>query len=260
MKKEDFLRELDSRLHILNETERKDILDEYAQHIDLKIANGLSEEDAAGDFGNIKELASEILSAYNVNLKYNKPDVTDTYKRIGSRIKKWFLERKEKMSDWWSRFKNKIKECICKNKEYSELRNSRKLQQIREEKQSDPVGNLDTETAIKKTNQTLNAKSGLKIDKELTYLAHLPGKFLRFCCKAFVFFLLVPAGFGALCFLFLFGSCLVLTIQGYPLAGVTIGSAGITMCLGALSVLFSGYCFGKRKRGMDYGKENHVEE
>lgn len=54
MKKEDFLRELDSRLHILNEAERKDILDEYAQHIDFKIANGLSEEDAAGGFWNIK--------------------------------------------------------------------------------------------------------------------------------------------------------------------------------------------------------------
>ena len=54
MKKEDFLRELDSRLHILNEAERKDIIDEYSQHIDLKIANGLSEEDAAGDFGDIK--------------------------------------------------------------------------------------------------------------------------------------------------------------------------------------------------------------
>lgn len=258
MKKEDFLRDLDSRLHILNETERKDILDEYAQHIDLKIANGLSEEDAAGDFGDIKELASEILSAYNVNLKYNKPDVTDTYKRVGEKIKKWLAIRKEKVACWWGRFKNKIKEYADKNNEYSELRTERKLQKIREDNQNEPK--TDQEIHMKVLKAPAEMKSNLRIEKELNNLKRMPGKLLSFCCKIFVFFILVPIGLGTISCLFIFGSCLVLTIQGYPLAGVTIGSAGLTMCLGALSAIFGRYCFGKRERGMDYGKENHVEE
>lgn len=258
MKKEDFLRDLDSRLHILNETERKDILDEYAQHIDLKIANGLSEEAAARDFGDIKELASEILSAYNVNLKYNKPDVTDTYKRVGEKIKKWFSLRKEKVAHCWGRFRNKIKEYADKNNEYSELRTERKLQKIREDNLNE--SKEDNEIQMKIPKASTEMKSSLSIKKELTNLKRMPGKLIRFCSKVFVLFILVPIGLGAISCLFLFGGCLVLSIQGYPLAGATIGSAGITMCLGALSVLLGGYCFGKRERGMEYGKENHVEE
>ena len=258
MKKEDFLRELDSRLHILNEAERKDILDEYAQHIDFKIANGLSEEDAAGDFGDIKELASEILSAYNVNLKYNKPDVADTYKRIGSRIKKWFLEHKDRASGCWGRFKNKIKEYVEKNNEYSEMRTERKLQKIREESMNEPKDAKEFQMNI--SNPPVSKKSSMRIEREFTALKRMPGKLLRSCCKVLVFFMLVPIGLGTISFLFVFGSCLVLTFQGYPLAGITIGSAGVTMCIGALTVLFGGYCFGKRERGMEYGKENHVEE
>lgn len=46
MNKELFLKELGDRLQILNEQERQELLEEYAQHIDLKIENGLSEEEA----------------------------------------------------------------------------------------------------------------------------------------------------------------------------------------------------------------------
>ena len=37
MNKTEFLQELEKRLHVLNEQERKDVLEEYAQHINLKI-------------------------------------------------------------------------------------------------------------------------------------------------------------------------------------------------------------------------------
>ena len=55
---------------MLEEREQQDILDEYAQHIDMKIQNGMSEEEAIGDFGPVKELAAEILEAYHVNPEY----------------------------------------------------------------------------------------------------------------------------------------------------------------------------------------------
>lgn len=55
---------------MLEEREQQDILDEYAQHIDMKIQNGMSEEEAIRDFGPVKELAAEILEAYHVNPEY----------------------------------------------------------------------------------------------------------------------------------------------------------------------------------------------
>ena len=63
MNKEGFLKELESHLRVLDDKEQQDILDEYAQHIDLKMKSGLSEEEAIRDFGNIGELAADILEA-----------------------------------------------------------------------------------------------------------------------------------------------------------------------------------------------------
>ena len=60
MNKEGFLKELESHLRVLDDKEQQDILDEYAQHIDLKMKSGLSEEEAIRDFGNIGELAADI--------------------------------------------------------------------------------------------------------------------------------------------------------------------------------------------------------
>ena len=70
MSKEAFLTELAGHLKVLEEREQQDILDEYAQHIDMKIQNGMSEEEAIGDFGPVKELAAESLEAYHVNPEY----------------------------------------------------------------------------------------------------------------------------------------------------------------------------------------------
>ena len=47
MSKEAFLTELAGHLKVLEEREQQDILDEYAQHIDMKIQNGMSEEELA---------------------------------------------------------------------------------------------------------------------------------------------------------------------------------------------------------------------
>ena len=46
MKKDEFLSLLEKRLHILNEKERQDILDEYRTHIEMKMQEGKDEEEA----------------------------------------------------------------------------------------------------------------------------------------------------------------------------------------------------------------------
>lgn len=73
MNKQEFLEKLSKRIHMLEDSEQKDILTEYAQHIDLRMHGGLSEEDAIKDFGDFDQLVSEILGAYHV-----KADLQDT--------------------------------------------------------------------------------------------------------------------------------------------------------------------------------------
>lgn len=68
--KESFLKELQSGLAVLAESEQQDILAEYAQHIDMRMAGGLTEEEAIRDFGDIHQLTAEILAAYHVNPSY----------------------------------------------------------------------------------------------------------------------------------------------------------------------------------------------
>lgn len=49
MNKDEFLNELKSYLSILEDEEQADILEEYTQHIDMKISTGLSEAEAIRD-------------------------------------------------------------------------------------------------------------------------------------------------------------------------------------------------------------------
>ncbi len=70
MKKERFLKELRKRLIVLNEQEVEDIIKEYQDHIKNKMEEGMSEEEAVKDFGDIDELAREILKAYKINVNY----------------------------------------------------------------------------------------------------------------------------------------------------------------------------------------------
>lgn len=69
MNKETFLRLLNHRLEIINEKERQDIIDEYTMHIEMKMQEGKSEEDAIADFGDFDELVENILDAYKIDTK-----------------------------------------------------------------------------------------------------------------------------------------------------------------------------------------------
>lgn len=68
--KDKFLKDLREYLSVLEDQEQEDILEEYAQHIDMKMQKGLSEEEAIRDFGSVKELAADILAAYHVDSEH----------------------------------------------------------------------------------------------------------------------------------------------------------------------------------------------
>ena len=76
MNKEKFLQELRGYLQVLEDQEQEDILEEYSQHIDMKLQKGLSEEEAIRDFGSMKELAAEILEAYHVKPGFRQRNMT----------------------------------------------------------------------------------------------------------------------------------------------------------------------------------------
>ena len=67
MLKSEFLELLNQKLSLINDKEREDIILEYGTYIDDKIASGVSEEEAVAGFGDVDELAKEILSAYKIN-------------------------------------------------------------------------------------------------------------------------------------------------------------------------------------------------
>ena len=129
MNKEGFLKELRDHLRVLDEREQEDIIDEYAQHIDLKMKSGLSEEEAISDFGNIAELAAEILEAYHVDPKFEEktkgivirtPDmekVSEGSRKLAGKAAALFgkiLEKIRKMKDTiagkWRAFSGKSKQ------------------------------------------------------------------------------------------------------------------------------------------------------
>ncbi len=77
MNKRELINYLENRLSVLNKAERDDIINEYVQHIDNKLKEGLTEKEAVETLGNIEDMVREILSAYNLDPDYeNKEDVS----------------------------------------------------------------------------------------------------------------------------------------------------------------------------------------
>lgn len=83
MNKKEFITALRRQLNILKESEIDDILQEYEQHIDDEVASGKTEEEAVENFGDIEELAREILDAYQLKTEVRHKGV--------DKIVKWFI-------------------------------------------------------------------------------------------------------------------------------------------------------------------------
>ncbi len=70
MNKNEFLSALAKKLSVLNDSEKEDIISEYTDTINEKVKNGMNEKEAVKDFGDIDDLAKEILKAYKINPDY----------------------------------------------------------------------------------------------------------------------------------------------------------------------------------------------
>lgn len=83
IKFEAYLRE---RLAILQASEIDEIVSEYLQHIELKILEGASEEEAIKDFGNLDDLVNDLLDAYKIDSKQRE------FKRFEYKAKRYLTE------------------------------------------------------------------------------------------------------------------------------------------------------------------------
>ena len=97
MTKREFLKELEDRLQMLDEKERKDMIEEYSQHISMCMKSGMKEEEAIEDFGDMDDLIAEILEAYHLDPEYEVKSRERSGKNRNCRFiaKRFFQEKNE---------------------------------------------------------------------------------------------------------------------------------------------------------------------
>ena len=121
MTKREFLKELEDRLQMLDEKERKDMIEEYSQHISMCMKSGMKEEEAIEDFGDMDDLIAEILEAYHLDPEYEVKSRERSGKTgIADLLPKDFFKKKSKEAELFA--EAEIKKEINKFT-YDKLRN-----------------------------------------------------------------------------------------------------------------------------------------
>ena len=290
MNKNTFLEELREHLQILEDQEQQDIMEEYAQHIDMKIQKGLSEEEAIKDFGSVKELAAEILEAYHVKPEFDRkktvvkmPDlkkvnisggkvafrhgfdwVKDRVKKAGQGIAGGFRW----LGRCWKAVIRRIKKLFRRkgaeeNMEEGLWTNS----MINGQDQAGETGGKAEQQSQRLVREADYGKgtdsSGL--GSFLRVIGHGIGALwhglvalciwgLKLCWNCGWMLFSLFCGFFALLTLAGLGMCMVLLFQGYPFVGILILCLGGICCFGALSAGAYSLLIRKKKEEPEAGK------
>lgn len=233
MDKREFLKELGNYLNILEEQEQQDILNEYSQHIEMKMEKGMSEEEAIEDFGNLEVLASEILSAYHIKLQEKAVGEHHGIHMVIKKGKQWGKDATALAREGGHRLWKGLK-WLVKTPVAAVCSLWRKLLRFKkkEKKQGDSYY-MERYSFVK----------GIK-----NFIVNVCQFFVRACfwCARWAFnlmilFIAAIAGIMALMCLFGFGVLFVLLLAGYPLIGITLACfGGLIMCgaFTALTLLF----------------------
>lgn len=219
MTKKEFLKELEVRLQVLDEKERKDIIEEYSQHIGMRMESGMKEEEAIDDFGDMNDLIAEILEAYHLDSEYEvknrerrgMPGVADLLP------KDFFGKRTRKVRE--SKYKGQQgteKDGRFKTKGYQETERDHRFK-INQEQKVDGIANKAIKTG------------GHAVLWSWDKMKQLFSIFIKI---VLVFFAL-PAVFFDLAGLFGLGTLGVMAFRGYPVIGCIIVSFGVVMSMTA---------------------------
>ena len=222
MRQYEFFKILERRLSVIEDSERNDILDEYRQHIAMKMSEGgISEEKAIEDFGDVNALADDILSAYHVRIDASQSsNAIEKSKELFKNVKKETEPICKEAKSFWTKKKDSFLN-FCKS-----LKTSVCSLFKREKHENADKG----EKRMSRFGKTVSgiAKTLLKWINNLIFGG------LSFITAVICAILLIS-----------FGILLVCSIIGYPFWGMTVITLGVLLVLGALS--FAEYLLIKRK-------------
>lgn len=246
MNKEIFLKELREYLRILEDREQEDILEEYAQHIDMKMQKGLSEEEAIQDFGPIDELAAQILEAYHVKTQFQGKKKSVNFSNPTEKVKGAFL--------WIGRKCRAFGEWIMKL-----------FRRVKTKTEENTKDNKVKERETKEMGKRIG--SIFKITGNgIVSVCRACCSFCIWCLKWFwnlgwLMFSIFCA-FMAMIVLMGLGAILVLLFQGYPFVGIFFICLGGLLCFGALSCGAFSLLIRKKenKSGKDEEKTEETEK
>lgn len=229
MRKEEFLKQLQERIRILQPSEQQDILDEYAQHIQMRMEGGLSEEEAIRDFGSLDDLTAEILEAYHISpdwqerVKVPAPTVKDAMAAGAG----WLERFREKCRAAWASFRSWLSE---KWNRVKTIFHREKLPVPPEPEQ------VKSPRGFRGWVGTANRKFWNLIEDLLAWCLRAAKVLCRWAWNAALLCAAVPVICAAGFFLICAGTLTVLLVQGYPVVGLLLGSVGLVLCGGGVLV------------------------
>lgn len=232
MKKEEFLAKLRKNLSILEEKEIQDIVEEYEQHIDMKMKGGLSEEAAIQDFGDLKELTAGILEAYHVKADYQGEKKNIDFDKVKEESRK----ATEKATSAIGKGAGMIGKGAGAAGKWG-VRQGRKLLKLIQR----PFQYI--KTTLKNSREKAEGK-GIFGRLWLLFLGMCSAVWkgfkwcLHLCWNAFWLFSGIMMAMMTLVVIFLFGMTLVLLYEGYPFVGVLLMIIGSGLVCGAFTILF----------------------
>ena len=216
MNKKEFLDVMEKRLSMLEAQEREDMLSEYAQHIELKMQSGMSEKEAIDDLGDIDSLIAEILEAYHIDPSYGGKAKKSAAEGIGKKASGVINRSKQSFSNFMEQQKEKQEQ---------------RMEQKREEDKDRPP------RWKRKEGSGFEKGEGRKmVETALQKILFVLKVAFVFCVKACLVLVMLPAAVLTLFSLFGFGTLVVLLMQGYPLAGVTLVMLGCILGFGAVTL------------------------
>lgn len=238
MKKEEFLTKLRKNLSVLEEKEIQDIVEEYEQHIDMKMKGGLSEEEAIRDFGDLAELTAGILEAYHVKANYNSEKKNIDFEKVKEESRK----ATEKATSAIGRGAG----AIGKGAETAGRWGVRQVKRLWDSLKK-PFSRLKERAGVDKNKAKGSGFLGKLWTLVLGFINILWQIFIwsvRLFWNLFWLFFGIMSGLCTLGCIFLFGALIVLLVMGYPLAGATMVMVGGGMTSTAVTL----FCFSLIKK------------
>ncbi|MDY2777517.1 MAG: DUF1700 domain-containing protein [Collinsella sp.] len=248
MDKAAFLVRLQKNIGMLDDDEQKDIIDEYSQYIDMKVADGMSEAEAIENFGDFDDFVREVLSAYHVKAPFDQAsasasslteeDPVDGIARAGAgiavRVAAAAKDGARHLGEATAGLAGKASEVV--RAAVSHGGSSNDMPADSEDDMDDdgvPAGGSGVGRRAKAE------KMGLR--GAIVLVAHACWRACKVCARwawnlAVVCASAAIALFSLFC-LFGLGAGLVLVAQGYPVLGVTIAAGGASVAAMALAYL-----------------------